>query len=365
MDAAAGHAAAEHAAMRRALELGDLALGRTSPNPPVGCVLLDSAGAPVGQGHTSPPGGPHAEVVALARAGDRARGGTAVVTLEPCNHTGRTGPCTEALIAAGVARVVFAVPDPNPAAAGGAARLAAAGLSVAAGLLRDRAEHAALEPWLGCVRFGRPFVTWKYAATLDGRVAAADGSSRWITGEAARADVHRLRGEVDAIVAGSGTVLADDPQLTVRHPDGTLADRQPLRVVIDRGRRVPPTARIFDSAAETVGLDGPHPAKALAALADRHVVSVLLEGGPTLAGAFVAAGCVDRVIGYLAPALLGAGPHALGEAGIGTIAGALRLRLDDVTRVGPDLRLTARPGPPRPRDGVVGHRITGQVVKED
>jgi diaminohydroxyphosphoribosylaminopyrimidine deaminase/5-amino-6-(5-phosphoribosylamino)uracil reductase len=357
---------AELAAMRRALELGCRALGSTSPNPPVGCVVLDRAGRPVGEGHTRPPGEPHAEVVALAAAAGRAAGGTAVVTLEPCNHTGRTGPCSEALAAAGLARVVYAVPEPNPRAAGGAARLAAAGVEVAGGLLRGQAELGALEPWLGSLRTGRPFVTWKYAATLDGRVAAADGSSRWITGEAARADVHRLRAEVDAVVAGSGTVLADDPQLSVRDPDGTPAGRQPLRVVIDRGHRVPPTARVFDDAAETLVLDNSDPAKALAVLADRCVVSVLLEGGPTLAGAFVAAGCVDRVIGYLAPALLGAGPHALGDAGIGAIAGALRLRLDEVTRVGPDLRLTARPLPlPATSTPAPAMAPPEYVVKED
>jgi diaminohydroxyphosphoribosylaminopyrimidine deaminase / 5-amino-6-(5-phosphoribosylamino)uracil reductase len=332
----------ELAAMHRALQLGCAALGNTSPNPPVGCVVLDAAGDVVGEGHTRPAGQAHAEVVALAAAGPRAAGGTAVVTLEPCDHTGRTGPCSLALIAAGVARVVYAVPEPSRTAAGGAARLAAAGIDVSGGLLREQAEHGALEAWLGSVRTGRPFVTWKYAATLDGRVAAVDGTSRWITSPAARADVHRLRAEVDAIVAGSGTVLADDPQLTVRHPDGTLADRQPLRVVLDRRHRVPPTARVFDAAAETVLLDSQDPGKALAALADRGVVSVLLEGGPVLAGAFVAAGCVDRVVGYLAPALLGAGAAALGPCGVGTVTQAMRLWLDDVERVGPDLRLTAR-----------------------
>src|SRR5262249_47082962 len=251
---------------------------------------------------------------------------------------------------AGGAGGVSGGPGPGRPAAGGAAGLAAAGIEVSGGLLREPAERGALEAWLGSVRAGRPFVTWKYASTLDGRVAAADGTSRWITGPAARADVHRLRAEVDAIVAGSGTVLADDPQLTVRHPDGTLADRQPLRVVLDRGHRVPATARVFDGAAETVLLDSPDPAKALAVLADRGVVSVLLEGGPTLAGAFVAAGCVDRVVGYLAPALLGAGPAAFGPAGVVTVAQALRLRLDDINRVGADLRLTARPprGPGHP-----------------
>ncbi|HSV68329.1 MAG TPA: bifunctional diaminohydroxyphosphoribosylaminopyrimidine deaminase/5-amino-6-(5-phosphoribosylamino)uracil reductase RibD [Mycobacteriales bacterium] len=334
---------AELAALRRALDLGRAALGRTSPNPPVGCVVLDPAGQPVGEGHTRPPGDAHAEVVALRQAGRRARGGTAVVTLEPCDHTGRTGPCTRALVAAGIARVVYAVPDPNPLAGGGADTLRAAGVEVLAGPLRPEAERGALEAWLASVRLGRPFVTWKYAATLDGRVAAADRSSRWVTSPQARADVHRLRAEVDAVVAGSGTVLADDPALTVRDPDGRLADRQPLRVVLDRRGRVPRTARVFDDAAPTLLLDAPEPAAALAELGGRGVVSVLVEGGPTLAGGFVAAGCVDRVVCYLAPALLGTGPPALGAAGVTTIAGALRLRLDDVTPLGPDLRLTARP----------------------
>jgi diaminohydroxyphosphoribosylaminopyrimidine deaminase / 5-amino-6-(5-phosphoribosylamino)uracil reductase len=339
----AGHSGAERAAMVRALELGRSVLGGTSPNPPVGAVILDPAGNLVGEGCTRPPGGPHAEIVALGRAGAAARGGTAVVTLEPCDHTGRTGPCSRALIDAGLARVVYAVPDPTPLAAGGATTLRAAGVEVCGGLLRAEAEHGALEAWLGSVRTGRPFVTWKYAATLDGRVAARDLTSRWITGPAARADVHRLRAEVDAILAGSGTVLADDPQLTVRLPDGTDADRQPLRAVLDRAHRVPRTARVFDDAAPTVLLDTPDPRAALAQLGARGVVSVLLEGGPTLAGAFAAAGLVDRVVGYLAPVLLGAGPTALGEAGVGTIADALRLRIDEVVRIGDDIRITARP----------------------
>lgn len=334
------------AAMARALELGRRALGTTSPNPPVGAVILDSAGRVVSEGHTQPPGGPHAEVVALTAAGPAARGGTAVVSLEPCDHTGRTGPCSRALLAAGIARVVYAVPDPNPLAAGGAATLRAAGVEVSGGLLRAEAERGALEAWLHCVRTGRPFVTWKYAATLDGRVAAADRTSRWITGPAARADVHVLRAEVDAILAGSGTVLADDPQLTVRRPDGSNADRQPLRAVLDRAHRVPRTARVFDAAAETVALDAADPHAALADLHRRGVVSVLLEGGPTLAGAFARAGLLDRVIGYLAPVLLGAGPTALGDAGIGTIAGAIRLRIDEVVQLGPDIRVTARPATP-------------------
>src|SRR5687767_6416031 len=220
--------------MARARELGAAVLGTTSPNPPVGAVVLAADGTPVGEGATSPPGGPHAEVTALAQAGDRARGGTVVVTLEPCAHTGRTGPCADALIAAGVARVVVAVPEPTELAGGGVDRLRAAGIEVEVGVERDEAEHGALGPWLTGVRRHRPQVVWKVAATLDGRVAAADGSSRWITGEPARAAVHRLRATCDAVVVGSGTAVTDDPQRTVRDADGRPAVRQPLRVVVDR-----------------------------------------------------------------------------------------------------------------------------------
>ncbi|WP_345713083.1 bifunctional diaminohydroxyphosphoribosylaminopyrimidine deaminase/5-amino-6-(5-phosphoribosylamino)uracil reductase RibD, partial [Kineococcus glutinatus] len=281
----------------------------------------------------------------------RARGGTAVVTLEPCNHTGRTGPCAQALLAASVARVVYAHPDPTPVAAGGAAALRTAGVEVE----RAAVEVEPLRPWLTAQRLGRPHVTWKYAASLDGRSAAADGTSKWITSEEARADVHRLRGEVDAVVAGVGTVLADDPLLTVRPDPG----RQPLRVVFDSDGRTPPGARVLDGSARTLLLTAPGaPAPAgveaaavprhdlpaaLAVLRQRGVVSVLLEGGPTLAGAFLAAGLVDRVVGYVAPVLLGDGLPALAGAGVTTIAGAHRWRLVDVVRLGPDVRLTALP----------------------
>ncbi len=336
-------AAVETAAMRRALALGAQAAGSTSPNPPVGAVVLDRAGTVVGEGHSLPAGQAHAEVVALTAAGDRARHGTAVVTLEPCNHTGRTPPCVDALRAAGVARVVYAVADPDPAAAGGADRLRAAGVDVTAGLLAGEAARGALEPWLFAQRHGRPFVTWKYAATLDGRVAAADRTSRWITGPEARADVHRLRATVDAVVVGSGTVLADDPRLTVRGPGDTLAERQPLRVVLDRSGRTPATARVRDHIAETLVLTDPEPPAALARLHARGARHVLLEGGPTVAAAFVAAGCIDRVIGYVAPALLGAGPPVLAAFGAGTMSEAVRLRIDEVTTIGADVRITARP----------------------
>ncbi|MGW2181605.1 bifunctional diaminohydroxyphosphoribosylaminopyrimidine deaminase/5-amino-6-(5-phosphoribosylamino)uracil reductase RibD [Streptomyces sp. NPDC001732] len=360
--------AADIAAMRRAIELAARGLGSTSPNPVVGCVVLDATGRRAGEGFHQRAGGPHAEVHALRAAGDRARGGTAYVTLEPCNHTGRTGPCAQALIEAGVARVVYAVGDPNPQATGGADTLRAAGVEAERGLLAAEAE-AGNTAWLTSVRLGRPYVLWKYAASLDGRIAAADATSRWITSAESRADVHRLRAEADAVVVGSGTARIDDPQLGVRGIDGAV---QPLRVVVDTtATAVRPGARVLDEGAPTLiavaddadarhlpegavlrlpraatgrGLDVP---ALLDALHGRGIRSVLLEGGPTLAGAFVAAGTVDKVVGYLAPVLLGAGPAALADAGISTIAEALRLDVTETVRIGPDLRITAVPGTDR------------------
>lgn len=362
----AAHAAPDAGtrAMRRAVELAARGLGSTSPNPVVGCVITDAAGTIVGEGWHERAGGPHAEVHALRAAGAAARGGTAYVTLEPCNHTGRTGPCAQALIEAGVARVVYAVSDPNPQASGGGATLRAAGVDTSAGLLADEAE-AGNAAWLTSVRLGRPYVRWKYAATLDGRIAAADGTSRWISSPESRADVHRLRAESDAVVVGSGTLRADDPHLAVRGIEG--AD-QPLRVVLDTRATVRPTARVLDGAAPTLiavaqdldeaatrHLAGVELARLpydkygisvdalLAELHRRGIRSVLLEGGPTLAGAFVAAGAVDQVVGYLAPVLLGAGPAALADAGIGTLSEALRLDITETVRIGTDIRITAVP----------------------
>ncbi|RST15057.1 bifunctional diaminohydroxyphosphoribosylaminopyrimidine deaminase/5-amino-6-(5-phosphoribosylamino)uracil reductase RibD [Streptomyces sp. WAC04770] len=339
--------AADITAMGRAIALAARGLGSTSPNPVVGCVITDASGAVVGEGFHQRAGGPHAEVHALRAAGERARGGTAYVTLEPCNHTGRTGPCAQALLEAGISRVVHAVGDPNPQATGGADTLRAAGVQVEQGLLAEGAE-AGNAAWLTSVRLGRPYVLWKYAATLDGRIAAADATSRWITSPEARADVHRLRAEADAVIVGSGTARADDPQLGVRGIDGAT---QPLRVVVDTGATaVRPGARVLDDTAPTlvaVAEDAPAVDALLAALHTRGVRSVLLEGGPTLAGAFVAAGKVDKVVGYLAPVLLGAGPAALGDAGITTIAQALRLEVTETVPIGPDLRITAAPAPAR------------------
>jgi len=334
---------AERRAMARARELAAAVLGTTSPNPAVGAVILDTAGTPVGEGATAPPGGAHAEVTALAAAGERARGGTAVVTLEPCAHTGRTGPCADALLAAGVVRVVVAVPEPTELAGGGAGRLRAAGVDVVLGVEQDEAEAGALAPWLTGIRKGRPFVVWKVATTLDGRVAAADGTSRWITGAEARAVVHHLRATCDAVVVGSGTVLTDDPQLTVRDPHGRTADQQPLRVVVDRRGLVPATARVLDDAAPTHVSRAASPADLLAELFDRDVRRVLLEGGPTLAAAFLRDGLVDEAVVHLAPTLLGAGPTMVGDLGISTIADALSLTVVDVTPLGGDVQVRLRP----------------------
>ncbi|MFG3348991.1 bifunctional diaminohydroxyphosphoribosylaminopyrimidine deaminase/5-amino-6-(5-phosphoribosylamino)uracil reductase RibD [Streptomyces sp. NPDC048018] len=352
---------ADITAMRRAVALAARGLGSTSPNPVVGCVITDASGHQVGEGYHQRAGGPHAEVHALREAGVLARGGTAYVTLEPCNHTGRTGPCAQALVEAGITRVVYAVGDPNPQATGGAATLRAAGVEVEQGLLEDEAETGNLA-WLTSVRRGRPFVRWKYAATLDGRIAAADGTSRWISSAESRADVHRLRAECDAVLVGGGTLRADDPHLAVRGVEGAV---QPLRVAVDTRAEIRPTARLLDDAAPTLLVVGEHAdtghlpgvellrlplhhgridaTELLDALHARGVRSVLLEGGPTLAGSFVAAGAVDQVVGYLAPVLLGAGPQALADAGIATLTDALRLHVTEAERLGPDVRITAVP----------------------
>lgn len=325
-------------AMRSAIEVSEAARGTTSPNPPVGCVVLDADGEVVGRGATRPPGGPHAEIVALRAAGISAAGGTAVVTLEPCSHTGRTPPCTEALREAGVARVVYAASDPTLPSSGAAA-LRASGIDVHSGLMSEVVTAGPLRAWTHFARTGRPHVTWKYAATMDGRTAAADGTSRWISSETSRAEVHQLRRQVDAIVVGTGTALADDPHLTARDERGQLLERQPLRVVVG-SRSLPAGAKLLDDAAETVQLDA-GPAAVLDELAGRGVVDVLLEGGAALAGGFVAADRVDRVLAYIAPALLGAGPAALGESGVGSISQAWWLDVEKVSMSGSDVRVSA------------------------
>ncbi|MDN5764298.1 MAG: bifunctional diaminohydroxyphosphoribosylaminopyrimidine deaminase/5-amino-6-(5-phosphoribosylamino)uracil reductase RibD [Humibacillus sp.] len=324
--------------MRRALELA--AAGPwPDPNPRVGAVVVDRDGTVVGEGWHRGAGSPHAEAAALAVAGDRARGGSVFVTLEPCAHSGRTAPCTDALVAAGVTRVVFAAPDPNPVAAGGAGVLRRAGIDVHGGVLAPEADELNGR-WSRTIALHRPLVTWKLATTLDGRSAAADGSSRWVTGDAARADVHALRATRDAVLVGTGTLLVDDPRLTVRMPSGALSAHQPLRVVMGV-RGVPPTARVHDAPGEVLHVAVRSPGEALEQLWHRGIRDIWLEGGPTLAAAFIAAGLVDEVYAYVAPALLGAGANAIGDIGVGSMADIVRLSTSDVRLIGDDVRIHA------------------------
>ena len=337
----------ERAAMLRALELAAGPDVPLSPNPRVGCVIIAPDGRTLAEGHHRGAGTPHAEADALARAGAAARGATAVVTLEPCNHTGRTGPCSEALIAAGVRRVVFAQADPNPVAAGGAERLRAAGLEVESGLLADEARDLNTV-WTWATELQRPFVTWKFATTLDGRSAAADGTSRWVSSRAARLDTHRLRALSDTMLVGTNTVAVDDPELTVRDEHDRPVAVQPLRVVMGL-RDLPAGRRIFNDRAETLHLRTRDAAQALKELWVRDRRHVFLEGGPTLAAAFLRAGLVDEIVAYVAPMLLGAGRPAVADLGLGTISDALRPTVTDVTvlagAVGeqPNIRLTLSP----------------------
>ncbi|OCG74263.1 bifunctional diaminohydroxyphosphoribosylaminopyrimidine deaminase/5-amino-6-(5-phosphoribosylamino)uracil reductase RibD [Microbacterium sediminis] len=347
------HSEAERRAMSRALELA--ARGPRSRNPQVGAVILSPGGEVLAEGWHRGAGTAHAEVDALSKLPEGgARGATAVVTLEPCNHTGLTGPCSEALLAAGVARVVYAIDDPGKTSGGGAERLRAAGVDVEAGVLADEAG-AFLEPWITSFRLGRPHVTVKWAQSLDGRAAATDGTSQWITGAEARADVHRRRAEADAIVVGTGTLLADDPQLTARI-DGRLAERQPVPVVIGTSR-VPADAAVHRHPAnEAVGgqplVYPTHDlAAVLADLRDRGLHRVFVEGGPTLVSAFLRSGLADRLLVYVAPVLLGGPRLSLDDIGVGTIGDARRLVIDHTATLGDDVLFEARLRERRPWPG--------------
>jgi diaminohydroxyphosphoribosylaminopyrimidine deaminase/5-amino-6-(5-phosphoribosylamino)uracil reductase len=329
----------EHDAMRRALEVA--VRGPRGINPQVGAVILSPAGVVLAEGWHRGAGTPHAEVDALSKlAPDAARGATAVVTLEPCNHTGRTGPCSEALLDAGVARVIYALPDPGDDSSGGADRLRSAGVDVEAGLCEADAA-ALLHSWLTVQRLGRPHITVKWAQSLDGRAAASDGSSQWITGSVARADVHRRRALADAIVVGTGTVLADDPSLTARAEDGTLFEHQPRPVVIGE-RAVPAGAALHQHPQPLLQFGRDLPA-AIAALRGAGVHRVFVEGGPTLASAFLAAGLADEVLAYIAPVLLGGDRLALSDIGVTTIGQAKRLAVASIERLGDDLLMVAHP----------------------
>jgi diaminohydroxyphosphoribosylaminopyrimidine deaminase/5-amino-6-(5-phosphoribosylamino)uracil reductase len=336
--------------MRRALVLA--ANGPRGINPQVGCVLVDATGAIVAEGWHRGAGTAHAEVDALSKLPTRAdstpdaSGLTAVVTLEPCNHEGRTGPCSRALIAAGVARVVFAQADPNPVAGGGADTLRVAGIVVEGGVLADEVAEF-LRPWLITIREQRPFVTVKWASSLDGRAAAADGSSQWITGTAARQRVHEQRAAHDAIAVGTGTVLADDPGLTARGEAGEFLPVQPIPVVIGE-RAVPADAALHRHPQQLVVEQTRDLRVALADLFARGIRSLYVEGGPTLASAFIAAGLVDEFAIYLAPSILGGPRTAVTDAGVATIGDQRRLHITAVEPLGEDLLLTARPADTRP-----------------
>jgi diaminohydroxyphosphoribosylaminopyrimidine deaminase/5-amino-6-(5-phosphoribosylamino)uracil reductase len=336
--------------MRQAIELAAAVRAWTAPNPWVGCVI-ESPDGEVFTGATEPPGGRHAEVVALDAAGDAARGATAWVTLEPCAHTGRTGPCADAMIAAGVRRVVVALADPDVRVAGtGIDRMRAAGLEVEVGILAD-VVRSQLAAYLKHRTTGRPWVVLKAGASLDGRTAAPDGSSQWITGGAARADAHQLRAESDAIVVGAGTVRADDPSLTVRNVEG----KDPIRVVLGEapaGAKVLPALEFRGELPDLLDL-----------LGDRGVLQVLVEGGATVAGAFHRAGLVDHYVLYLAPVLFGgddARPLFTGN-GAETIADVWRGAITDVTPLGGDVRIDLSPVGPSPVTGPVPVVRLGEV----
>lgn len=334
----------EAQAMRQALLLARR--GPRGVNPQVGAVLLSPEGETLAEGWHRGAGTAHAEVDALTRLAeekgpDAAVGATAVVTLEPCNHTGRTGPCSEALIAAGVARVVYAVADPGALSAGGAERLRSAGVDVVGGVLAAEGEEL-LDSWLTVQRLGRPHVTVKWAQSLDGRAAASDGTSQWITGPDARADVHRRRCDADAIVVGTGTLLADDPALTARRPDGTLYEHQPRPVVIGT-RATPQEARIRRHPLPFLQDEGDDLPDLLDRLRELGAHRVFVEGGPTLASSFVRAGLADELLVYLAPTLLGGPRLATGDLGVATIADQRRLTITTIERLGEDLLVVATP----------------------
>lgn len=356
--------ATDHVLMARALRLAARGAYTTRPNPMVGCVLAHGDEV-VGEGWHERKGGPHAEVVALRAAGGRARGATAYVTLEPCAHTGSTGPCADALVEAGVARVVAAMRDPFPQVDGaGFERLRAAGVAVQSGLMEAQAR-ALNRGFLSRLERGRPWLRVKLATSIDGRSALASGESKWITGEPARADVHRWRARSGAILTGSGTVLADDPQLTVRLDDGS-AFIPPLRVVLDPGLATVARGRVREGGAPTLYVHAPNtkPPSGLATehvsvplregvldlgavlelLAARGINEVQVEAGATLAGAFLGAGLVDELLLYVAPVLLG--PHArplFDGLEIGTMAERIGMRIVETRRLGEDVRVLLQP----------------------
>ena len=313
-------------AMRRANEISKLGLGKSAPNPIVGAVIIGDDGQIISEGfHHSQNGGAHAEVVAIDKAGPKALGATLFVTLEPCNHMGKTPPCSEAIIAAGIKNVIFAVSDPNPIAQGGVKKLIDAGIIVEQGLLKDEVSFTN-RAWLKKSESSRPYITIKIAASLDGKVAALDGSSKWITNEISRSDVAILRSQCDAIVTGTGTVLADDPSLTVRDVKRENFEFKPVRVILGN-REIPLDSKILDKSAETIQIKGSDPSELMELAKARGWNQILVEAGPTLTSAFLKAGLFDEVFLYQAPTLLGSGLDFASNLGIESLNQRLDLDL--------------------------------------
>jgi diaminohydroxyphosphoribosylaminopyrimidine deaminase/5-amino-6-(5-phosphoribosylamino)uracil reductase len=319
--------------MSRALDLAMLGLGRTGTNPIVGAVLVRDD-VVLGEGHHEAAGGPHAEIHALTQAGESARGSSLFVTLEPCAHFGRTPPCVDSIISAGVKEVFIAALDPNPIAAGGVAQLENAGIRVQIGTQRERAlwENRAWRHWIAN---NRPYVIWKVAASIDGRIAAADGSSRWISGQESRRDVHAMRGASHAIITGTGTVLRDDPDLSVR--DGS--NRVPLRVVVGE-RDISTDAKIFSGPQQTLVVRDRSPQHLIDELNSRQVVQAMLECGPRMAARWLEDNAIDELVIYIAPILLGGGPALFSDLKFASIRDKQELQLHDVARFDSDLRIT-------------------------
>ena len=310
-------------AMQRAIALSEKGLGKCAPNPIVGAVILDASGKIVSEGfHDRMTSKDHAEVVAIKSAGDLAKGATMVVTLEPCNHTGSTGPCTQAIVDSGISTVVFAVKDPNVVAAGGADALRAAGIKVVDGVMAKEASYAN-RAWLTKIEKSRPYFVWKVATTLDAKIAASDGTSKWISNEVSRSDVQRLRRESDAILVGTNTVIVDNPHLIPRG-DFSGYSSNPIRIIFGEGN-VPADSKVFDSAAETVQVKSRDLSELVSKLNGLDINQVFVEAGTTLASAMVAGGLMDELVIYQAPALLGSGKSFFADESKSTIEDQMRL----------------------------------------
>lgn len=327
--------------MQRALELALLA-PEYGENPQVGALIISASGEILAEGWHKGAGTPHAEIDALtklAAKGISANGLTAVVTLEPCNHTGKTGPCSEALIQAGISRVVFGTQDPGKTEGGGRFKLEEAGIEVISDVLENQAR-ALIQPWFVNKFESRPYVVIKWAASIDGRTAATDGTSKWITGAAAREDVHLRRSRSQSILAGTNTVEIDDPELTARKPDGSLYENQPLRVILGT-RQISADSRVFNKDAETIQLKTHDIRAALNELFNRGIRQVFVEGGAKVESEMIRSGYADEFLIYLAPKLIGGERNAIGDIGVETISGAVNLEFIETKQLGADIFIRA------------------------